>query len=153
MTTWAPAMEVTGRDGKLTIRFDVPGIEPPDIHVSITGRTMTISGERKAPAPSDDEWIRGITYGSFARTITLPEAIDATSVRAKHRHGVLEVECTLASASTKRTVPIVVEDKASTTESADLDAARSPDKYPVEVHEMRVWPGSTGRTPWSEMAA
>ena len=92
MAAWAPGLEVTEREGKFTVRCDVPGVELSGIQVSVTGRTLTISGERKAPAPSDDQWVRGVTHGSFARTFTLPEVIDATSVNATRRDGVLELE-------------------------------------------------------------
>jgi HSP20 family molecular chaperone IbpA len=115
MTAWAPAMEVTAREGKLTVRCDVPGVEPSDIRVAITGRTLTISGERKAPAPSDDHWVGGISYGTFTRTFTLPDGFDGSAAIAKHRHGVLEMELSLAKTNAERTVPIVAKNKESDT--------------------------------------
>jgi HSP20 family molecular chaperone IbpA len=55
-TAWAPTHEVYARDGKLVIRCDVPGVDPADIRVAVSGRTLTISGERKAAEqiPGDD---------------------------------------------------------------------------------------------------
>lgn len=110
ITAWTPACEAHVQDGKLVVRCDVPGVDPSDIHVAVTGRTLRISGERKAPAPSEDQWMRGITYGSFQRSFRLPEGIDPAAVKATCRHGVLQVELPLPKALTEITVPIAVEE-------------------------------------------
>jgi HSP20 family protein len=109
IAAWAPAAEAQLHDGKLVVRCDVPGVDPLDIHVAVSGRTLTISGERKATAPSDDQWVRGITYGRFERSFTLPEGIDASGVKATCRNGVLEVEVPAPPALTERTIPVSVE--------------------------------------------
>ena len=74
-TTWTPAYDAYVRDGNLVVRCDVPGVDPGDIHVAVTGRTLVISGDRK-PAeqiPAEDYWCRGIAYGSFECAVVLPE--------------------------------------------------------------------------------
>lgn len=111
---WAPACDVYARDGKVVVRCDVPGVDPGDVHVSVRGRTLTISGERKAAEeiPGDDYWYRGIAYGSFERTLTLPEEVDAEAVKAAYRNGTLEVEVPIAKELTAKTVPITVEQPA-----------------------------------------
>jgi HSP20 family protein len=109
IAAWAPASEAQLQDGKLVVRCDVPGVDPSDIHVALTGRTLTISGERKGPAPSDDQWVRGITYGKFERSFTLPEGIDASAIKATCRNGVLEVEVPAPPALLERTIPVTVQ--------------------------------------------
>jgi HSP20 family protein len=109
ITAWTPACEAHVQDGKLVVRCDVPGVDPSDIHVAVTGRTLRISGERKAPALSEDQWVRGITYGSFQRAFRLPEGIDPAAVKATCRNGVLQVELPLPKALTEITVPIAIE--------------------------------------------
>ena len=111
---WTPACEVYARDGKVAIRCDVPGVDPGDIHVAVRGRTLTLSGERKATEeiPGEDYWCREIAYGRFERTVTLPEEIDAKAVRATYRNGVLSIEVPLAKELTAQTVPISVEQPA-----------------------------------------
>jgi HSP20 family molecular chaperone IbpA len=94
---WMPAWEVTERDGKLTVRCDMPGVEPSEIGVSVTDGRLTISGERKVPAPSDDQWVRGLTHGNFARTFTLPDRIEASSLKTIHVNGVLSILLPLQS--------------------------------------------------------
>ncbi len=79
---WTPACEVYSRDGKIVVRCDVAGVDPGDVHVAVRGRTLTISGERKAAEeiPGEDYWYRGIAYGSFERTVTLPEEVRGAPV-------------------------------------------------------------------------
>src|SRR3989442_8280128 len=107
---WRPACEAYARDGKLVVRCDVPGVDPAGIRVAVRGRTLTISGERKATEEiaGDDYWCREIAYGSFERTLTLPEEVDAEAVRATYRNGTLDVEVPLAKDVTASTVPISV---------------------------------------------
>jgi len=111
---WRPACEVYARDGKVAIRCDVPGVDPGDIHVAVRGRTLTLSGERKATEeiPGEDYWCREIAYGRFERAVTLPEEIDAKAVRATYRNGALNIEAPLAKELTAQTVPISVEQPA-----------------------------------------
>jgi len=111
---WTPACEVYARDGKAVVRCDVPGVDPGDIHIAVRGRTLTISGERKAAeeVPGEDYWCREIAYGSFERTVTLPEEVDAKAVKATYRNGALDVEVPLRKELTAQTVPISVEQPA-----------------------------------------
>ncbi|PYN28096.1 MAG: Hsp20/alpha crystallin family protein [Candidatus Rokuibacteriota bacterium] len=111
---WTPACEVYARDGKTVVRCDVPGVDPGDIHVGVRGRMLTISGERKAveEIPGDDYWCREIAYGSFERTVTLPDEVDAKAVKATYRNGQLNVEVPLRKELTAQTVPVSVEQSA-----------------------------------------
>ena len=111
---WTPACEVSARDGKAVVRCDVPGVDPGDIHVAVRGRMLTISGERKAveEIPGEDYWCREIAYGSFERTVTLPDEVDAKAVKATYRNGELNVEVALRKELTAQTVPISVEQPA-----------------------------------------
>ena len=113
---WTPACEMYTRDGKVVVRCDVPGVDPGDIHLAVRGRTLTISGERKATeeVPGEDYWCREMAYGSFEHTVTLPEEIDAKAVRATYRNGALNIEVPLPKELTAQTVPISVEQPALT---------------------------------------
>ena len=111
---WTPACEVYARDGKAVVRCDVPGVDPGDIHVAVRGRMLTISGERKAveEIPGEGYWCREIAYGSFERTVTLPDEVDAKAVKATYRNGQLNVEVPLRKELTAQTVPVSVEQSA-----------------------------------------
>ncbi|GAA1137083.1 Hsp20/alpha crystallin family protein [Nesterenkonia lutea] len=79
------------RDGEdLLLRADLPGIDPEkDVSVELTGRTLTVSGERRSETEADG--LREVRYGSFSRTITLPSEVSEDAITADYESGVLTV--------------------------------------------------------------
>jgi HSP20 family protein len=112
---WSPRVEVFERDGKLVISADLPGVKKEDVNVQIDRDGVTIQGERKQENTTNE---RGYyrserSYGSFYRTIPLPEGADAQSASATFRDGVLQIEIKAPQQrSTARTLEI--EDASST---------------------------------------
>ena len=91
---WAPHLDVAERDGKLLISADLPGVKKEDVKVEINQDSVTIQGQRHQETTSSD---RGYyqserSYGSFYRTIPLPEGADTESASATFRDGVLQIE-------------------------------------------------------------
>lgn len=78
---------VTPDENGVTVRADVPGVEPSAIHVAVNGRALTISGERNSEKHDDDA--REYRYGKFSRTFQLSEDLDTGSIDAECRNGVL----------------------------------------------------------------
>ncbi|HWP65729.1 MAG TPA: Hsp20/alpha crystallin family protein [Candidatus Limnocylindria bacterium] len=76
-------------DGGLIIRAEIPGVERHDVTVTIEGRRLTITGERKAADLNGSYHRRERPHGKFARTVTLPEDIDSARTNASLRNGVL----------------------------------------------------------------
>ena len=91
---WSPHVEVSERDGKLLIQADLPGMKREDISVQVEHDAIVIQGERKAHQTSDQGgyYRSERSYGSFFRTIPLPEGTNADSAQASFRDGVLEIE-------------------------------------------------------------
>ncbi|MGD2111294.1 MAG: Hsp20/alpha crystallin family protein [Phycisphaerae bacterium] len=94
LTGWGPSVDVSESDKAVTVRAELPGVEPGDIAVTLTGQALTITGEKKESTESKDEnWHRSERrFGSFTRSITLPAPVDAEEVSARHDHGVLTIE-------------------------------------------------------------
>lgn len=90
---WLPAMEVTERGNTLVVRADLPGISVNDVKVEVTPEGLTIEGERKREHEERGRWgyRSERTYGSFYRTIPLPEGASVDNARAEFKDGVLEV--------------------------------------------------------------
>jgi HSP20 family protein len=90
---WVPAMDLVETEDALLVKADLPGLERDDVSIEIEDGVLTISGERKAEhSERRDGYVRVERgYGSFARSLRLPEGVDAEQVKASFANGVLEV--------------------------------------------------------------
>lgn len=90
---WVPAMDLVETDNAFVVKADLPGLDRDDVTVEIKDDVLTISGERKAEhEESDDGYVRvERSYGSFSRTLQLPDGVDPDQVKASFDKGVLEV--------------------------------------------------------------
>jgi len=93
---------------KFYLRVAVPGIEPNDIVVHVQGNLLTIKGERKfTQTKKEIESIyREFSYGTFERTLTLPEGVDAEKLAAEFNHGVLEISAPVVAGALPRRIEI-----------------------------------------------
>jgi len=91
---WSPHIEVCERDGKLLIQADLPGMKREDVHVQVEQNEVVIQGERRQDESSrQGGYYRSErSYGSFYRTIPLPEGTNPDSATATFHDGVLEIE-------------------------------------------------------------
>jgi HSP20 family protein len=109
-TAWAPEIDVFERDNRLVTKVDLPGLKKEDVKVEVTDGHLTISGERKSETEEkkDNVYRRERSYGSFSRTVPLPEGAKLEDVKAVFAEGVLEVSVPLPpkAEAKPRTVPI-----------------------------------------------
>lgn len=102
---WTPAIDIAQDDKELTVRAELPGIDPKDLEVTVTGNQLVISGEKKEMSQHDakDYFHTEARYGSFRRSVPLPEGIDSENVDAQYANGVLTLHLKkTAPAATKR---------------------------------------------------
>jgi HSP20 family protein len=90
---WSPEVEIFERAGQFIVRADLPGLTKDDIKIDITDDALTIQGERKQEHEEDREGVHRSerSYGSFYRSIPLPEGIKTEEAKANFRDGVLEI--------------------------------------------------------------
>ncbi|GIK76636.1 MAG: molecular chaperone [Actinomycetes bacterium] len=90
---WAPAMDLTEADDSLVLRADLPGLDREDVSIEVKDNVLTVSGERRDEHEDERKGYHRIerSYGSFARSLTLPRGVDPASVSASFDKGVLEV--------------------------------------------------------------
>jgi len=91
---WTPHIEVSERDGKFLVAADLPGVKKEDVNVEITQDAVTIQGQRKQEKTSSEGgfYRSERSYGSFYRTIPLPEGANTENASATFRDGVLQIE-------------------------------------------------------------
>jgi len=92
-SSFAPAVDVYEDEHKVALKIEVPGIDEKDIDVRVENSTLTVHGERKIEKEEKEENYRRVErqYGSFTRTFTLPQTVDAESVSATYDKGVLKI--------------------------------------------------------------
>jgi HSP20 family protein len=90
---WMPAMDLVETEDHFVLRADLPGMTEDDVKIEFEDGTLTISGERKAEHESKNEGYYRVerAFGSFSRSLTLPQGVDPESVTASFDNGVLEV--------------------------------------------------------------
>lgn len=108
---FVPRMDVYEKDGKLTVRADLPGMRQEDVKVNVEDGVLTISGERSHEHEHEKGGVYRCEreYGSFRRSIALPEGISPDSVQASFEQGVLEVTMPLPQKQEQqkgRSIPI-----------------------------------------------
>jgi HSP20 family protein len=80
------------RDGVCTLRFDLPGVDPEDVDLTVEGNLLSVTAERPVEETEGVTWLlRERPAGSHRREVRLGERLDATKIEARHDNGVLTV--------------------------------------------------------------
>jgi HSP20 family protein len=100
---WAPRVDVFERDGRLITKVDLPGVKKEDVSVEVTDGHLALSGERKheKEETKDNVYRSEREYGSFYRTVPLPDGVSLDDVKASFADGVLEVSVPLPAPAAK----------------------------------------------------
>ena len=90
---WAPAIDVVQREDDLVVRAELPGAKPEDVDVTVQNAVLSISGKREEEREEErgGYLVRERRYGSFRRSLQLPQDVDEGKINARFENGVLEV--------------------------------------------------------------
>ena len=102
---WMPAMDLDReRRTQFVLSADLPGLAEEDVKIEVENRVLTVSGERRAAQAQSKEGYRRVerASGSFSRSLTLPEGVDADAMTASFDRGVLEIRDPEARGSASR---------------------------------------------------
>jgi HSP20 family protein len=105
---WLPALDVVEQADGYLVRADLPGLGEDDVSIAVENDVLTVSGERKSEHEESKEGYRRIerAFGSFSRSLRLPEGVDADAVSASFEKGVLEISIPKPEARKPRRVEI-----------------------------------------------
>lgn len=98
-------VDVYRDDGDIIIQSTIAGATAPDIDISILNDMVTIKGSRQPDTKirANDYYYQELYWGSFSRSIILPETVDADGAKASMKNGILTIRLpTLEKAKTKR---------------------------------------------------
>lgn len=103
-----PAIDCVRKEDSLLVRAELPGIDPKDVDISVTGNILTIRGEHKEERESKEEdyFMHEISRGEFERALTLPEGVNTEKIKASYRDGILEISMPAKGISRAKKIPI-----------------------------------------------
>jgi HSP20 family protein len=105
---WLPAIDVAENDQEVTVRAEIPGVAPEELDISVTGKQLTISGEKKQSSHQEGNGfhLAETRFGAFRRSIDLPSAVDPEHVSAECDQGVLTIKLAKTAAAAGHRVEI-----------------------------------------------
>ncbi len=103
-----PAVDIVEKENAYLVKAEVPGLAPNDIDVQVENDVLTVRGERKTENQEERGGYRRVerSYGSFARSFTLPKGTQVDAIEAQVEHGVLTVTIPKVAAPTPRKVEV-----------------------------------------------
>jgi len=106
--TWVPALDVRESQDRFDVTVDLPGLEPDDVNVTFEDGMLSISGKREFSAEDrGDTWHRiERSFGTFARSMRLPQTADAERIEATFDKGVLTVSVPKTEQAKPRTIEV-----------------------------------------------
>ena len=113
LSAWAPTLDVTETESGVTVRAEVPGIDPSDLEITVVGRTLTLAGEKKETTETKEEnyFHSERRFGSFRRSVELPVPVNTEKVTAEHKNGVVLIQIPKDPTSIPRRIPVKAADK------------------------------------------
>jgi HSP20 family protein len=107
---WAPVADISETEKEFVIKAELPEVKKEDVQVTLDAGVLTIAGERRHEKEQKDaNEIRVESfYGTFSRSFSLPDNVDANGIRAETKDGVLRVRIPKTAATTPKTIAIEV---------------------------------------------
>jgi HSP20 family protein len=105
---WTPPVDLIDTPQAYLLRVEIPGIDPANVEVTLTGDTLTIRGEKQLEQTGQDEsWhLAERSAGKFERSFRLPAPMAAQDIEAEARHGVLAIRVAKAPEAQPRRIEV-----------------------------------------------
>ncbi len=90
---WNPSVDIYENKDQIVLEAELPGMKREDFDLSIENNVITLRGERRFEKQDEGDNFHRVerSYGSFARSFTLPQTVQTDQVAAEYRNGVLRV--------------------------------------------------------------
>ena len=108
--SWAPPVDIYETEDAIVLKAELPGIDPKDVEVRVEDNTLYLKGERNYEKEVNEQNYHRIerSYGSFARSFSLPNSIDAEKVKAEYKDGLLTLTMPKREEAKPKTIKIDV---------------------------------------------
>jgi HSP20 family protein len=106
--SWVPAVDVFDESDAVVLKAELAGMKPDDIQIEVEDNVLTIKGERAFTEKVDDERYYRVErrFGSFQRSLALPQGVKADEIQAAYEDGILEVRVPKAAAEQPRRIEV-----------------------------------------------
>jgi HSP20 family protein len=106
-------MDAIRRENEIELKFDLPGIDPESIDVTVDRGVLTVSARRAEEYTEDEKpFIRERVMGSYVRRVRLSDTVDAEKIEASYSGGVLNVHAPLQEQAKPRKIEVRADAKA-----------------------------------------
>jgi HSP20 family protein len=108
--TWVPPVDIYENGDSLVLKAELPGINPDDVEIRVEDNTLYLKGERKFEKEVKEQNYHRVerSYGTFTRSFSLPNTIDADKVAASYKDGVLTLTMPKKEEAKPKTIKISV---------------------------------------------
>jgi HSP20 family protein len=106
--SWLPAVDVFDTQEAVVLKAELAGMDLDDIHIEVEDNVLTLTGERKLEETVDDERYHCVErrFGSFQRSLALPQHVKAEEVSAHYEDGILTVTVPKAEVEKPRRIEV-----------------------------------------------
>ena len=125
--SWTPSIDVIETDNEIKLKAELAGMDPADINIEVQDNVLTVSGERRFEEEvKEDKYYRiERRYGSFSRSIALPQTVDESKIEAKYENGVLEIVVPKTETAKPKKIAVKVGGKEQKTVEAKAGESKS----------------------------
>jgi HSP20 family protein len=109
--TWMPPVDIYQTDAhELVLKAELPDMSREDIDITVENFVLTVKGEKKFAGDVKEEQFHHVErrYGTFSRSFSLPQTVDAAKVSAEYKNGVLTVRIPLREETKPRQIKVDV---------------------------------------------
>ena len=108
--TWAPPVDIYETADSIVLKAELPGVDPKDVEVKVEDNSLFLKGERRFEKEVKNENYHRVerSYGSFARSFSLPNSIEAEKVKAEYKDGLLTLTLPKREEAKPKTIKIDV---------------------------------------------
>jgi HSP20 family protein len=110
LSAWSPALDIRETENEVTVKAEVPGIDPKDLDITVAGNMLTISGEKREEKEkkAKDVFHTERRFGSFRRMVQLPSQVDPQNVAAHYENGVVTIGLKKRPDTVTKRIPVKV---------------------------------------------
>jgi HSP20 family protein len=108
ISSWVPSIDAAEDEKQVLVALEVPGIDVKDIDISVSGNALVVRGEKTEEKEDKGKnyYLSERRFGSFQRSIELPSNVDADSIAAEYKNGVLRITAKKTGDFERKQIPI-----------------------------------------------